>query len=288
VDPHLLRTFVTVVRRGSFSQAAAELGYTQSAVSQHIAALENDLGAPLVRRRPVGPTRIGARLLDHARPLLLRLDAARADIARMTAAPTARLVVGLSPLALTTDVAAMLAPFDLTIRVLGRDVIPAGVATGTFEVGFVDGVAAPTDPLNLTEIGPLKTVAVAEQPVVVVLPPDHPLSGRAGLRLGDLADAHWIDAPDAGIPLAQLRTTSGTDGFRPSLTYHGSDVLGLITLARSGHGMALLPRSVAEGVPISEPPLVHRVEQVGEMPHTGSTTFNDSCNAESHGRTRPN
>ncbi|MET9068909.1 LysR family transcriptional regulator, partial [Streptosporangium sandarakinum] len=70
MDPHLLRTFVTVVRRRSFSAAAEELGYTQSAVSQQVAALEADLGLTLLRRRPVAPTRAGERLLEHAGPLL--------------------------------------------------------------------------------------------------------------------------------------------------------------------------------------------------------------------------
>src|SRR3954462_3262303 len=97
--PHLLRTFVAVARRGSFSAAAVELGYTQSAVSQHIAALEGDLRTPLLSRRPVALTDAGARLLEHAEPLLLRLAAARADIARLAASPAAALVVGTSALA---------------------------------------------------------------------------------------------------------------------------------------------------------------------------------------------
>src|SRR3954454_8633332 len=87
VDPHLLRTFVAVARHGSFSAAAAELGYTQSAISQQIAALEGDLGTPLLHRRPVAPTEAGARLLDHAAPILLRLEAARADVRRVAAGP---------------------------------------------------------------------------------------------------------------------------------------------------------------------------------------------------------
>jgi DNA-binding transcriptional LysR family regulator len=47
MDPHLLRTYVTVVRLASFSEAARELGYTQSAVSQHIAALESEAAREL-------------------------------------------------------------------------------------------------------------------------------------------------------------------------------------------------------------------------------------------------
>src|SRR5579862_7077199 len=77
VDPQLLRTFVTVARLASFSAAAKELGYTQAAISQQIAALETDLKARLLTRRPVTPTEPGTRLLEHAEPILLRLDAAR-------------------------------------------------------------------------------------------------------------------------------------------------------------------------------------------------------------------
>src|SRR6202000_3200714 len=84
VEAQLLRTFVTVARLGSFSGAAVELGYTQAAISQQIAALESDFKVPLRNRRPVSPTEAGARLLEHAEELLLRLDAARADVTRMT------------------------------------------------------------------------------------------------------------------------------------------------------------------------------------------------------------
>ncbi|MGV9627886.1 LysR family transcriptional regulator, partial [Streptomyces sp. NPDC003487] len=100
MDPHLLRTFVTVARLASFSDAARTLGYTQSAVSQHIAALEQDLGAPLLTRRPVAPTPAGDRLLEHAGPLLLRLDAARADVTRLVAAPDQGLTLAATATAL--------------------------------------------------------------------------------------------------------------------------------------------------------------------------------------------
>src|ERR1700734_2656051 len=97
VELQLLRTFVTVARRASFSAAAAELGYTQAAVSQQIAALEGDLRTRLLNRRPVTPTEAGARLLEHAGPILLRLDAARTDVTRMTKAPSATLLIGVTP-----------------------------------------------------------------------------------------------------------------------------------------------------------------------------------------------
>ncbi|GAA2309248.1 LysR family transcriptional regulator [Streptomyces caniferus] len=273
MDPHLLRTFVAVVDQGSFSEAARELGYTQSAVSQHIATLERDVGAVLLHRRPVAPTGVGIRLLEHARPLLLRWDAARADMARMTAAPATRMVIGVTPLAMTAPFGSTLTDLRLTrphlavtIRVLGRAALLRDVATAAVDLGLVDGMAAPTDPLHLPDAGPLTTTALSERPLAVALPASHPLAGRTGLSLTDLADARWIDAPDTAIPLAHLRAVSGTDGYRPALCYEGSDVRGLTTLIAADHGLALLPQRALDdqpgihAVPLNTPRLVHRTE----------------------------
>lgn len=265
MDPHLLRTFVTVARLASFSGAARELGYTQSAVSQHIAALEGDLGLPLLARRPVAPTRAGERLLEHARPLLLRLDAARADLTRMAAAPAGDLTLAAAPLAVHPDTLAALPATRVTLRVLPRDEIPAALAAGTADLGIVDGLAAPNDPLRLPDVAPLTATRVAEAPLAVHLPAGHPLAHRPGLRLGDLIDARWLDAPAAGLPLDRLRAAHGTPGFRPALRYDGTDVRTLTALAAAGHGLTLLPATIppapgATAVPLTEPRLVHRTE----------------------------
>lgn len=276
MDPHLLRTYVTVARLSSFSEAARELGYTQSAVSQHIAALEQDLGAPLLTRRPVAPTAAGERLLEHAGPLLLRLDAARADVVRMAAAPDHGLTLAATPTALGPRALAALPASGVTLRVLPRDDVPAAVATGTAQLGLVDGLAAPSDPLHLPDVAPLTTHGVGEEPVCVLLPATHPLARRAGLRLGDLADARWLDAPDAGLPLAQLRATNGGHGFRPALRYEGTDVHTLTALTAAGHGLTLLPRPAATGVPgtaavpVTDPRVVHRTELLYAGAPTGA------------------
>jgi DNA-binding transcriptional LysR family regulator len=281
VDTHLLRTFVTVARLGSFSAAAAELRYTQAAVSQQIAALENDLKVTLLTRRPVAPTEAGARLLEHAEPILLRLDAARADITRMTLAPPACLVAALTPLAGGCPAAApalaalrqRMPRLDVTIRVASRADVAAGVARGEFDIGLIDGLAAPGDPLPVA--APLSGAGVIEEEVAVVLPDDHPLAARAGVRLADLADARWIDAPEASPPLSDVRRVAGVDGFRAALSYEGTDILSLIALARAGHGLTLLPAPAAVGagfpaVRITEPRMVHRVELVHGTLRAGS------------------
>ncbi|MEQ4720655.1 LysR family transcriptional regulator [Nonomuraea sp. B19D2] len=273
MDPHLLRTFVTVARRASFSTAAQELGYTQSAVSQQIAALEADLGVPLLRRRPVTPTDAGHRLLEHAAPILLRLDAARADIRRVSGAPPAHLRAGASPLADSGRLAEALVGVrqsmprvSVVLSVLGREEVVTAVARGELDIGLVDGVTAPSDPLRLADLGALTTVVVSEGPLAVVLPDGHPLATRATLRLDDLADAWWIDAPDAATPLAQLRAVARADGFRSGFAYDGAERSVLLALVAAGAGLALLPESVARdrsdvaAVPLAAPAPVHRTE----------------------------
>jgi DNA-binding transcriptional LysR family regulator len=156
VEAQLLRTFVAVARLASFSAAAAELGYTQAAVSQQIAALESDLKTQLLNRRPVTPTEAGARLLEHAEPILLRLDAARTDVTRMTKTPAAKIVVGVTPLAgATSGIAAALAELRdqmprlaVTVRTVNRAEAVISVARGELDLALTDGLTAPGDPLT--------------------------------------------------------------------------------------------------------------------------------------------
>ncbi|MFD9264648.1 LysR family transcriptional regulator [Streptomyces goshikiensis] len=269
MDPHLLRTFVTVARLSSFSGAARELGYTQSAVSQHIAALEGDLRTELLTRRPVEPTPAGARLLEHAGPLLLRLDAARADVLRLAAAPPGRITLAASPLAVGPGLLAALPPTGVTLRVLPPAEVPAAVATGDCDLGLVDGPAAPSDPLRLPDVAPLVVAGVAEEELAVLLPAGHPLAGRDAVRLEDLADARWLDAPGVA-PLPHAVRTA------PALRYEGTDLRALCALAAAGHGLALLPGQVARtagagvAVPLRSPRLVHRTELLAPATLSGA------------------
>lgn len=264
---------MTVARLGSFSAAAVELGYTQAAISQQIAALEADLRVPLLNRRPVSPTEAGGRLLEHAEALLLRLDAARADVTRMTQAPAAVLAVAATPLAAgSPGLARALAALrrrrprlDVSVRVRPRPEVLTAVARGEFDLGLDDGLAAPGDPLP--EFSPLTGVRVSQAGVAVVLPADHPLAGRSALRLSDLADARWIEAPEVTSSLAGIRRLAGAEGFQPAFRYDGSDVLSLVQLAAAGHGLTLLPDSAltatgVTGIRVASPRVVHRVELV--------------------------
>ena len=253
-------------------------------------------------------------MLEHAEPILLRLDAARADVAKMAAGPPRSLRIGTTPLA-CGHAATLVAPaLTVTVRVADRVTIAREVATGGLDAGFVDGVAAINDPLRLPELG-LTVAEVWEEPLAVAVPADHPLAAAPpttttttpatvaaiaptgttapaaatapaasptpdvarpssfsrsvdesrrsprAVRLEDLVDARWIDAPVVCAPLDELAAIARADGFRPALHYDGADVAGLLALVAAGHGLALLPRRVVtHGLALAGPPLVHRTE----------------------------
>jgi DNA-binding transcriptional LysR family regulator len=271
VEVQLLRTFVAVARLGSFSAAAAELGYTQAAVSQQVAALENDLKTRLLTRRPVAPTEAGTRLLDHAEPILLRVDAARADVTRLTSAPAAALIVGVTPLtgastALATALAGLrerMPRLNVTVRTGTRAAVALGVARGETDLALTDGLAAPGDPLGV--LAPVTATGISQVGVAVILPAGHPLAGRKSLRLPDLADSRWIEADNVAPPLAEIRRHAGVEGFRPALHYDGHDVTTLINLAAAAHGLTLLPETLISvagirTVRVTQPRVTHRME----------------------------
>jgi DNA-binding transcriptional LysR family regulator len=274
VEAQLLRTFVTVAKLGSFSAAAAELGYTQAAVSQQIAALENDLKTQLLNRRPVTPTETGARLLEHAEPILLRLDAARTDVTRMTKTPSDTLIIGVTPLAGATPAFGtalsklrhQLPRLDIVVQTGPRQQLATGVARGELDLALTDGLTAPGDPLP--ELAPVIAVGLSQEGVKIVLPKGHPLAGRRSLDLRDLADSRWIEA-DNVAPLEEIRRHAGVEGFRPALRYTGTDVMSLIQLAATGHGLTLLPETVLRDGGITTAQVdTHRLCHRMELIHT--------------------
>ena len=99
VELRYLAALEAVGRTRSFVAAARELGYTQSAISQQIARLEQAVGQRLVERpggpRPVTLTEAGTLLLRHADAIVAQLDAAEADMAALAEGAAGPLRVGI-------------------------------------------------------------------------------------------------------------------------------------------------------------------------------------------------
>lgn len=270
VDLRLLRTFAAVARTGSFTTAARELGFTQSAVSQHVAALERDLGRPLLTRRPVALTPDGERLAAHARQILLRVDVARTELGRRDEPPTHLHVVG-TPLSVGADLAAGLARLrardarcTVDVQVADAEEALRRVADGSADAALLDGVTTPNAPLHAAEPGVLTRHLVHAEPLVVLLPRSHPLAGAPDVSLAAVHDALWVDAPRLRCDPSAV---PGANAVPPTsrVRYDGTDVAAVLQLVGHGHGLALLPAGLVPPHPDVarvrlRDPVVHRVE----------------------------
>lgn len=259
-----LRTLVTVVRTGSFTAAAAELGYTQSAVSQQIQSLEQEVDRLLLERRPVRPTPAGARLIEHANRILMRLDVARSELASIdSSGPTLR--VSACPLAGPTLLAAGLRMIRkdspsvrISLRSTTADAAVKALGAGEVDVALVDGLTAPDNPLALSEPGLLMSTGLIESRLLVVLPDAHPLANRQWVDLTMLADAPWVASSHLTMPDSKVEGQF--------VVHEPSDLTTLLSLVAANHGSALLPASVpvlppgVTAVPLRRPALAHRTE----------------------------
>jgi DNA-binding transcriptional LysR family regulator len=260
-----LACFVAVVEEGSFTRAARRVGITQPSLSQHVRALELELGGAVLERLPRGiaVTAAGRSLLPEARAALRAVErgrhAARAALAleagELEIATVLSMAVGLLPryirLWLQRHPHVGIRLQEFRHRSLLEQAVEQGVAD--FAIGPL--------PLRAWD-GPLEPVSWEE--FVVVAPPGDPLSVRRTVRLEELADREWVlYHPDHGLA-GILEEVCRRAGFSPRGTVRTSQAEGAARLASAGVGPALVPDNIVlpgiEGSVLRlDPPLIRDV-----------------------------
>ncbi|TMQ97130.1 LysR family transcriptional regulator [Actinomadura soli] len=249
LDPVLLRTFVAVADLGSFTAAAAAEGYTQSAVSRQIAALEDVCGVELFARgaRGVRPTPAGEYLLPHARGLLDRLaDTARA-LDGLRRLDTGTLRLGAFPTANAALVPRALARFRARhpgVRALLREGMTERLLP-MLEAGDLDVAVVSTH--KHPSIAADELVTLADDALLVALPSTHPLAAHRRVSLADLADEPWIVADDPEA-VATMRARCEVAGFVPETPIRAAEWISKLGLVAEGFGVTLVPALAAAAV----------------------------------------
>ncbi|GAA1267323.1 LysR family transcriptional regulator [Kitasatospora nipponensis] len=247
----LLRVFTEVARLGSFTAAGRVLGYTQSAVSRQVSALEEEAGAVLFDRlaRGVRPTEAGRRLLPHAQAVLERLDAARRELLDLRSLATGRLRVGAFATADASLVPHAIAAFrrahpavELTLREgLTAELVDLLLA-GAVDVGVISLLPAGADRLPEG----LELHRLRDDPMLVAVPNGHRLAGRQAVALADLADEEWIAG--SADPGQTLIASCLRSGFRPRIGFVASDWMAKQGFVAAGLGITLIPSLAAAAV----------------------------------------
>src|SRR5262245_17498963 len=180
LDLRHLIALKTIADEGSFGRAADRLGYTQSAISQQIAALERIVGLRLVERpggpRPISLTEAGQILLRHAEAIQARLLAAKADMAALEAGDAGRLRVGTFQSVGAKIIPRLLRRFSEShpqVEVVLRESQDEAELLEMIERGELDLTFWGTMPVIG---GPYDSVELLHDPYVLVVPAGSPLT----------------------------------------------------------------------------------------------------------------
>jgi molybdate transport repressor ModE-like protein len=245
LDVRRLRVLREVAQRGSFSAAAEALSFTQSAVSQQIAALERESGTKLIERNPRGLrlTEAGRALVDHADAILARLEDAEEELAAIAGLRGGRLRLATFQSAGATLVPRAVGEFhrrhpmvDVTVK-QEEFTVEQMLTSGEVDVGIVMDFA------DMPQVEQqLELTHLLDDPYDVVLPKDHPLAKRAKVDIADLADERWV-VPTVGSGCREgVVSSCRLRGFSPRLAIESDENTQMQAFVATGLGVAMFPR----------------------------------------------
>jgi DNA-binding transcriptional LysR family regulator len=252
-DLRRLRAFHAVAESGSFSAAANKLGYVQSVVSHHVAALEREFGLTLVNRatRPVSVTDAGARLLRHTGAVLGQVTAAEDELRAVAGLQSGTLRLGAFLSACNSFVPAALARFDaahpdveVQVEQLEEPEALRRLRSGDLDVAVVWRLWRPSESGGHRREEGFEQVHLADDPYRMVLPATHRLGRRSELRLAELAGERFNVPPAEGSTLPyrrMLERLCAEAGFEPDIAYVVQDVTVARAFVAAGLSVALMP-----------------------------------------------
>jgi DNA-binding transcriptional LysR family regulator len=252
IDVRRLRLLFELSHRGTITAVADALAYTPSAVSQQLAALEREAGAPLLERsgRRVALTPAGAVLARYAESVFAVLEEASAALAATRSSLTGPLRIGAFPSAARTILPPALVALggehpglELMVTELDPVAVPGALRAGTLDVALTfvyDYVPAEPDP-------GLETEPLLEESLYLAAAGR---SGQAETGIEDWRDAPWIaGSPDTLCHTMVIRACQAC-GFTPRIRHHADDFGTVLALVAAGQGVSLVPQLGVTETPV--------------------------------------
>ncbi|MFD8688786.1 LysR family transcriptional regulator [Streptomyces sp. NPDC059651] len=246
-----MRYVIAVAEMNSFTRAAQRCLVVQSALSHQIARLEKELGARLFERtsRRVRLTPAGAAFLPAAYQCLDAAERAAAEVAAAVGEVRGRLAVGLIPTVAAVDVPAVIGEFHrrhpkarISLGVGASDELTEQVRQGEIEVAFLG--------IPVTAARPQGVMArqLAQERLVAVVSPDHPLAGETSVDLRRLSAEVFVDLPAKTAGRAQSDLAFTDAGLTREVVFEVTNADYLARLVGAGLGVALLPPAYVAGL----------------------------------------
>jgi len=256
LDVRRLKVLREVAERGSFSAAADALNFTQSAVSQQVAALERETGTKLLHRAPGGVrlTDAGRALVRHTDVILGQLADAERELAAIAGLRGGRVRLASFPSAGATLVTEAVSLYrerhpDVDLSLAEgepHDSVPR-LKRGEFDLAVVCDYTHGTGGREL--LADLDCIHLLDDPLVVAVPDRHPLAARKAIRLNQLAEDAWVAGCGGGFCNEMVAEACAVAGFRPNVAFESDDHNVLMGLVASGMGVTLLPELAVSARP---------------------------------------
>lgn len=249
LDVNRLRVFRAVVASGTVQSAATHLGYSPSAISQHLGALQRETGLTLFEKsgRGIAPTAAGRLLASRSEEVMDSLSRLGGLVDDLREGRTGNLSIGTFASAGESWVPhvakAITTEFPDIMLTLGLNEYPLESHTAfDIDLRTEDPAEAPTS------VPGYHRHVLLEESYVVLLRADHPLADEAEVPLAALADERWIDDYLHDTTCGRiLRTSWRAAGFTPRFVARASDHHAAIAFVAAGVGLSMVPR-LAVGV----------------------------------------
>ncbi len=288
-----LRYFIAVAEEQNFRRAAERLFMTQPPLSQQISLLEEDLGVLLFDRthRQIRLTVAGEVFLEDAYQILAQVDRARGRAKRADKGEVGQLTIGYTSFVHCPLFRIILQRYRTQfpeVEIILHDLVTIEqmkqLSTNTLDLSFATHASLAFSSLEETQ---LLQECILREPVVAVLPVNHPLAGRSPLPFAALADEPWIWFARQFDPATYDYMTRlfETVGFRPKVTQEVNQLQLVISLVAAGLGVGLVTTSterlssqdvvyldLVDPTPIAEFNVVWRRDDTSPLLHAFLTT----------------
>ena len=242
------RALLCAIDKGSITAAAETMGYTISGISRMMAALESEVGFPLLRRGREGvtPTNECLRLLPSLREMVAQAEQCRQMAGELRGVMSGTIAIGTFSSVATHWLPNMIARFqedypniDFELLMGNYPEIEQWILQGRADYGFLH---LPTRP-------ELKVMELAQDELMAVLPEEHPLARLEKVPVAALAEQPFILLDKAGNRDREVMQVFEQAGAAPRVRFTTLDDYAVMSMVEHGLGVSILPQLVLRRIP---------------------------------------
>ena len=242
------RALLCAIDKGSITAAADAMGYTISGISRMMAALESEVGFPLLRRGREGvtPTNECLRLLPSLREMVAQAEQCRQMAGELRGVMSGTIAIGTFSSVATHWLPNMICAFqkdypNIDFEILMGDYpeIEQWILQGRADYGFLH---LPTRP-------ELKVMELARDELMAVLPGEHPLARQESVPVAALAEQPFILLDKAGNRDREVMQVFEQAGVAPRVRFTTLDDYAVMSMVEHGLGVSILPQLVLRRIP---------------------------------------